>query len=143
MTDSLFDYDYFMSLAGTELTAYAEPFVNIHQDLIPESAYDEIGRALDGMDEMHTVYAIEICMLLRPSEFIGRAVEFLAHSSGAVCCAASNTIKRAPKDLITFSIAEKIKSTPIVQIYSEHFRTGERIHHGTNEELIRSLLESD
>src|SRR4051812_6761373 len=97
MNDStLFSPDCFLSLSGSELVSYVEPFVNSQLQSIPESAYDVLQAALDGLDEAHTVYALEICMYLKPSNFISRSVEFLSCTDAAVCCAACRSIERFP-----------------------------------------------
>jgi len=135
-----FDCDRFLSLGGSELVGYVEPFVNIRIDAIPESAYGVLQAALDGLDEVHTVYALEICMLLKPSEFAHQAAAFLSHTDAAVCCAACNSMNRLPPSLMPADLVQKIAATPTVDLFTTDLHSGERIRIGTNEEFIRDLV---
>lgn len=137
---STFNYDHFISLAGSDVVKYAEPFVNMRREAIPESVYEQLEAALPNMDELHTVYALEICMILRPQEFVSRAVEFLLHSDAAVCCAAYNSINNLPSALVTADLVAKIAATPVVNLYGPDLHSDKKIPAGTNEAFIRKLV---
>jgi hypothetical protein len=137
---SPFLLDRFLSLSGPELRDYAEPFVNTHKDAIRESVYEPLQSKLRDLDEEHTVYALEICMLLKPDQFASRAVQFLSHSDSAVCCTAFRIIERLPSSFIRDHLGEQISGTPVVDLFSTHVRTGDRVRVGTNEEFIRELV---
>ena len=79
-----FSYEGFISLTGSALWNYTEPFVNTRMDAIPASVYDLLVPNLSRLDEEHTVYALEICMALKPSEFASVVVGFLASADSAV-----------------------------------------------------------
>ncbi len=76
-----FDCERFLSLGGSELVAYAEPFVNTRMVNAPESAYDILAPRLGRLDEEHTVYALEICMAIKPSEFVSVVIGFLSNTT--------------------------------------------------------------
>ena len=137
---AIFNTDRFLSLRDSELVEYVEPFVNTQTQAITESAYDVLAAALDGLDDAHIVYALEICMLLKPSEFANRAVMFLSHTAASVCCAAYNSINRLPPSLMPEDLVQRIAATPIVDLFATDLRSAERIRIGTNEEFIRDLL---
>src|SRR5690349_14980193 len=113
-----FNLDHFLSLAGSELATYVEPFLTTHIESVPQSVYDLVQFQLTSMDEEHTVYALEICMLLRPNEFVTRAVSFLSHTDAAVCCAAYNAINHLPSTLATAELVAKIAATPQVDLFA-------------------------
>jgi len=138
---SQFSLDRFLSLSGQELHDYTETFVNMEKNALPESVYEPLLSKLADFDEEHTVYALEICMLLKPKEFVGRAVRFLSHSDSAVCCAAFRTIERLPASFMTSELLEQIGATPVTDLFTTHIRTGARVRIGTNEDFIRGLLE--
>ena len=48
----IFSLERFLSLAGSELVEYAEPFVNIHLGEIPQGVYLPLRLQLANMDEM-------------------------------------------------------------------------------------------
>ncbi len=135
-----FSYERFMSLAGSALVSYAEPFVNTRMHAIPESVYDLLVPNLTSLDEEHTVYALEICIALKPSEFANLAVEFLAHSDAAVSSTACRVLQRVPPNLMPADLVRKIASTPIVDLFTRDVRSGNRIRIGTNKEFIRDLV---
>ncbi len=135
-----FRLDRFLALSGLELHDYTEPFVNRLQDAIPECVYEPLQSKLADLDEEHTVYALEINMLLNPEEFIERAVQFLSHSDSAVCCTAFRTIERLPAAFMTNDLLEQIRGTPVVDLFTTHVRTGERVRVGTNDQFIHDLL---
>lgn len=137
---SQFCVEKFVALSGTELHEYSEPFVNQLHDAIPESAYELLKSKLPHLDPEHTVYALEINMLLNPKEFIGFAIPYLSHSDSAVCCTAYRTIERQPTSLMTNDLCDQIRATPTVDLFSTHVRTGEKVLVGTNAEFIRNLL---
>lgn len=135
-----FNYEHFLSLSGSELVNYVEPFVTTQFDAIPKSVYDALSSSLACQDEEHAVYSLDICMLLRPREFVSRAVKFLSHSDAAVCCAACRVIERMPATLMPADLRGKITAIPIVDLFTTDFHTGNKVRIGTNEELIRGLL---
>jgi hypothetical protein len=135
-----FSYERFMSLPGSTVWSYAEPFVNTRMDAIPDSVYDLLVPSLSKLDEAHTVYALEICMALRPSEFAGVVVGFLAHTNSAISCTAFRLLKKIPPTLMPTDLATKIATTPIVDVFTHDVRTGNRIRIGTNKEFIRELV---
>ncbi|WP_146512637.1 hypothetical protein [Thalassoglobus neptunius] len=137
---SQFCVDKFLALSGAELHEYSEPFVNELHDAIPEAVYESLQSKLQDLDEEHTIYALELNMLLKPNEFVGFAIPYLSHSDSAVCCTAYRTIERQPTSLITNDLCNQIRATPIVDLFSTHVRTGEKVLVGTNEEFIRNLL---
>src|SRR5262245_7989826 len=135
-----FSYERFMSLAGSALVAYSEPFVNTRMHTIPESIYDLLAPNLTRLDEEHVVYALEICMALRPNEFASVVVGFLAHADSAVSCAACRLLKRIPPNLMPAHLVREIATTPVVDLFTRDVRTGNRIRIGTNNEFIRDLV---
>jgi hypothetical protein len=137
---SLFSLDRFLSLSGPDLFQYAEPFVSTETALVPESVYDPLRSMLTEMDDRHLVYALEICMLLKPQEFASRAADFLSHVDSAVCCAACRALEHLDADAMTPELVKRITETPIVDLFSVHVRTGERVRVGSNKEFIRHLL---
>jgi hypothetical protein len=136
----VFSHDRFLSLAGCELVKYAEPFLTTQAEAIPGSVYETLQSQLADMDEEHAVYALEICMRLKPSEFVSRAVTFLSHTDAAVCSTAYRLINSLPPNLIPADLVEKIAATPTVALFAPDVRSGERIRIGTNEEFIRDLV---
>jgi hypothetical protein len=139
-TTPQFSLDKFLELSGSEFRKYAEPFVNVLHDTIPKSVYEPLKSKLQELDIEHTVYALEINMLLKPQEFIEFVIPYLSHSDSAVCCTAFRTIERQPTSLMTNDLCNQIRATPIVDLFSTHVRTGEKVLVGTNEEFIRNLL---
>jgi hypothetical protein len=140
MTEQSFSLDRFLFLSGAELCNYAEPFVNTRMNAISESVYEPLQCRLADLDEEHTVYALEICMLLEPREFAIRAAQFLSHSDSAVCCTAVRVLEWLPPSLITDDLVKQVRATPITDLFTTHVRTGDRVHLGTNEDFIRQLL---
>lgn len=136
----MFDCDRFLSLGGSELVAYVEPFVNGQAPAIPESVYHMLEGVIDRLDEEHTVYALEICMSLKPFEFVRRAVAFLSHPDAGVCCAACNSINRLSPTLMPEEVVHRIASTSIIDLFTTDLHSGERIRIGTNEEFIRGIV---
>lgn len=134
-----FSYERFMSLAGSALVSYAEPFVNKRMLAIPESVYELLLSNLTRLDEEHTVYALEICMALKSNEFASIVVGFLAHTDSAVCCTGYNLLKKIPPNLMPADLVRKIAATPEVDLFTHDVRTGNRIRIGTNREFIRDL----
>jgi hypothetical protein len=142
MNDSaLFSYDHFLSLGGSELVNYVEPFVNTEMRAVPKSVYDPLHTALETFDEVHTVYALELCMLLKPTEFVNRAADFLSRPDASVCSTACRIIKRLSPNSMPTGLMKKIAATPITDLFATNVRTGERIRVGTNEAFIRDLVE--
>jgi len=135
-----FSYERFMSLAGSTLVSYAEPFVNTRTEAIPKSAYDLLVSNLSRLDEEHTVYALEICMALKPNEFADMVVGFLANANSSVSCTAYNLLKRIPPELRSADLLSSISSTPVVDLFASDVHTGNRIRIGTNKEFIRDLV---
>ena len=121
-----FDCERFLSLGGSELVAYAEPFVNTRMVNAPESAYDILAPRLGRLDEEHTVYALEICMAIKPSEFVSVVIGFLSNTSSAVCCTAFRVLEWwGSADFITPELVRKIAETPVVDLITRNVRTGE------------------
>lgn len=141
MTESnVFSFERFLSLAGSDLVRYTEPFVNSEMQRIPEHVYEPLQSALEVMDEVHIVYALEICMLLKPSEFVSRVITFLSHTDAAVCCTACRLIERVPPSLMPLDLVKKIGATPTVDLFAPDLHSGNRICIGTNEEFVHSLV---
>lgn len=134
-------HDRFLSLAGSELVEYVEPFVNVQMEAIPEVVYEPLQSRLANMDDEHALYALEICMLLKPSEFVGRAITFLSHPNAAVCCTAYRLINGVPTTLMPSDLAAKVAATPTVDLFAADVRSGDRIRIGTNERFIREIVE--
>jgi hypothetical protein len=137
-----FSCDRFLSLAGSELVSYVEPFVTTQSAAIPESVYESLQPKLPVLDNEHTVYALEICMMLKPSVFISHVVGFLSHNDSSVCCAAYRLIKSTKPSLMPADLAAAIAKTPTVDLFASDVRSGNRIRIGTNEGFIRDLVES-
>lgn len=135
-----FSYERFMSLAGSTLVSYAEPFVNTGTHAIPESAYDLLVSNLTRLDEEHTVYALEICMTMKPNEFASIVVGFLANAHCSVSCTAYNLLKRISPELMPADLRSRIAATPVVDLFTSDVHTGNRIRIGTNKEFIRDLV---
>ncbi len=135
-----FSYERFMSLTGTALVNYAEPFVNTRMHAVPASAYDLLAPNLTIMDEEHTVYALEICMALKPGEFANCVVGFLAHPDVAVSCAAYRLLQSIPRNKMPHDLIRKIGNTPVVDLFGPDLRSANRIRVGTNKEFIRNLV---
>lgn len=138
---SLFNLDHFLSLSGSELSDYAEPFVNIKNGSVPVSVYRPLQARLADLDERHLVYALEICMLLNPQDFVSRVVDFLSHPNASVCCVACNLVRNVSETLVTEELAKKIAATPVVDLFAADVRSGMRIQIGTNEEFVCELTE--
>ena len=136
----VFSHARFLSLTGKEFINYVEPFVNMQAGEIPQAVYSPLQSGLAGMDEEHTVYALEICMRLNASEFVRSAVTFLSHTDAAVCCAAYRAINSLSPTSMPPDVAVEIASTPTVDLFARDIRSGERIHIGTNEVFIRDLV---
>jgi hypothetical protein len=136
----LFDYERFISLTGSALVSYAEPFVNTRPDAIPQAVYDLLIRDLPTLDEEHTVYALEICMALKPSEFASTVVGFLAHPDAAICVTAYRLLKRIPPESLRFDLWSRIAATPEIDLFAPDVRTGNLIRVGSNKEFIRDLV---
>jgi len=141
MTDARFDCDKFNTLNGCDLVAYVEPYLAAQQDRIPAATYEALESVIDRLDDAHTVYAIEICMLLKPDDFAGRAIEFLSHSDASVCCAAFNSVSRLSRSSLTDELVARIRATPVVDLFGPDLHSNKRIPIGTNAEFIRSLLD--
>ena len=91
-----FDSNLFLSLTGDDHVRDPEPDVNTRPAAIPDSAYDLIRARIGALDDEHTVYALDICMTLRPSDFLPCLVDFLEDDEAAVCCAARRMLKNSP-----------------------------------------------
>jgi len=139
---TFFSYERFLSLAGGELVNYVEPFVTTQSEAIPESVYDSLQPGLALLDNEHTVYALEICMLLKPRDFISRVVGFLSHNDSSVCCTAYRLIKSTQPSLIPADLVVEVADTPTVDLFASDVRSGNRIRIGTNEEFIHDLVKS-
>lgn len=135
-----FSYERFMSLTGSALCGYAEPFVNTRIDAIGETVYDLLLTNLSILDEEHTVYALEICMALKPNDFAHVVVGFLAHSSAAVSATAYRLLQKMPPELLPADLRHRIATTPVVDLFTSDVRTGNPIRVGTNKEFIRDLV---
>src|SRR5262245_7901119 len=119
-----FDCDRFLSLAGTALVRYAEPFVNARVHAVPESTYDVLVSHLTQLDEEHTVYALEICMALKPREFASHVVGYLAHADAAVNCTACRLLRRIPPNMMPADLVRTIANTPEVDLFAPDVRSG-------------------
>jgi len=135
-----FSYERFMSLVGSALVSYAEPFVNTSTHAIPEFVYDLLVSDLVRLDEEHTVYALEIGMAMKPNEFARIVVGFLANPHSSVSCTAYNLLKRIAPDLMPADLPSTIAVTPVVDLFASDVHTGSRIRIGTNKEFIRDLV---
>jgi hypothetical protein len=136
-----FSLDHFLSLSSSELVSYAELFVNRESESIPEEVYPPLVAVLTKLDGPHLVYALEICTRLRPGDFVYRAVEFLSHPDASVCCAACRAIEYLPKHEMPGDLGDRINATPVVDLFGPDLHSGNRRRIGTNEGLIRNLLE--
>jgi len=136
-----FSYDRFISLTGLEHCDYAEPFVTTRPAAIPESAYDPLQAGLAAFDDEHTVYALEICMRLRPSAFIDRVVGHLAHADSSVCCTAYNLLTRVSPSSMPANLAREIANIPVIGLFTADIHTGDRIRIGTNRQFLHDLVE--
>jgi hypothetical protein len=135
-----FSDERFMSLAGSALVSYTEPFVNRGLCTIPMSVYEVLVSNLTRLDEEHVVYALEICMALKPDEFANLLVGFLAHADSAVSCTAFRLLKKIAPNRMRADLVRKIVTTPVVDLFSRDVRTGNPIRIGTNKEFIRDLV---
>jgi len=135
-----FSYDRFLSLVGSALVSYTEPFVNTGKYAISESVYDLLMSNLPRMDEEHIVYALELCMVLKSSEFAYIVAEFLSHVESAVSCTAYRLLKLIHPNLMPADLSKKIAATPVVDLFTHDVRDGKRIQIGTNKEFIRDLV---
>lgn len=135
-----FSYGRFMSLSGSGLVSYAEPFVNTSEYSIQDTEYDLLVANLTRMDNEHIVYALEVCMAANPCKFAMIAVGFLAHPDGAVCCTAFRLLQSAPLELISADLVAKIASTPVVDLFANDLHSENRINVGSNKEFIRDLV---
>jgi hypothetical protein len=135
-----FSYERFISLSGSSLASYTEPFVNTSKHSIPESVFELLFSNLAKLDEEHTVYALEICMALKPSEFASLVVGFLAHPDAAITCTACRLLQTIPPNSMPADLVRKIASTPVVDLFISDFLTGNRIRIGTNKNFIRDLV---
>jgi hypothetical protein len=136
----VFRLDRLLSLTGGEMVKYVEPFVNERMTAIPELVYEPLQSKLADMDDEHALYALEICMLLKPSEFLLRAITFLSHPDAAVCCAAYNSINGLPQASMPADLVAKVATTPKVDLFAPDLRSGDRIRIGTNEWFIHDLV---
>lgn len=134
-----FDCDHFLSLTGGELFRYAEPFVSARPGVFPDSVNETLLDRLGVMDDEHTVYAMEICMLLRPGEFLHRLVDFLSDEDSAVCCTAYRLFKSFPAGLLPAHLMAAVAATPSVDLFAHDVHSGARIQIGTNEAFLRDL----
>jgi hypothetical protein len=140
MSEVLFSCERFLSLDDDKLVRYAEPFVTTQADSVPKSAYELLVSKLDDLGDIHTVYALEICMRIDPQDVVGHVVRFLSHPSSSVCCTACRLIETLPPRSVSADLVRRIAETPIVDLFTSHFRSGERVRVGTNEEFIRVLV---
>jgi hypothetical protein len=141
MESSDFSFERFMSLSGSDLVIYAEPYVTTEAESIRKEIYSALASSLADMDETHLVYALEICMKLKPKELIQRATAFLAHPDAAVCSTAFRIVEYIPVNEIPTDVVDNFSSIKVVDLFGPNLRTGERICMGTNETLLRMLLE--
>jgi len=141
MSKDTFDCDHFLSLSNGELIDYTEPFVTTQADKVPCSVYETLANKLDELSDTHVVYALEICMRIAPQEFASQAVEFLSHSDPSVNCTAYRVIESLPPEFVSSALVKRIAETPVVDLITSHVRTGERVKIGTNEEVVRELLD--
>jgi len=135
-----FSYERFVSFSGSTLLSYSEPFVNTGRHTVPENVYDLLVADFPRLDEEHTVYALELCMAMKPSEFASIVVGFLAHADAAVSCTAYRLLKRIPPNLMSADLLGKIASTPVVDLFAPDVCDGNRVRIGTNKEFIRDLV---
>jgi hypothetical protein len=141
MNDSdSFSYERFMSLTGSALVRYAEPFVNTRTHAIPDSVYDLLVCNLAKLDEAHTVYALEICMAIKPQEFASIVAGFLANTHYSICCTACRLLSRISPDLMPADLLSRIAATPVVDLFTTDVHSGNPIRLGTNKEFIRLVL---
>jgi hypothetical protein len=137
---SQFDFNRFMKLSGNDVTEYTEPYLNIWRPSLPESIYHQLIACLEELDSVHLVYALEICMLLKPESFFQHVISFLSHSDATVFLAAYRLILRHSPGLMNQKIEKQIASTPVTNLYSRHVRTGRMICFGTNEKFIKEMI---
>lgn len=140
MNGSTFSFDDFLSLNGAELVAYAEPFVTSQKDHVPIAVYEVLANKLGELSDIHTVYALELCMQIDPQEFVSHAIGFLSHPNPSVCCTASRLIEALPTESLTSDLVARIADTPVVELTTLHVRTGKPIQVGTNKNFIDRLL---
>jgi hypothetical protein len=134
-----FTVERFLSLGGENLVEYIEPLLTQHET-IPESSYELLRSRLADLDVGHTVYVLEICILLKPDDFIGHLITFLAHTDSSVCCAAFRLINKASLSLLTDELIARIATTPIVDLFDPIIDSEDRIRVGTNKIFINELV---
>ena len=137
---TLFSFDRFSSLTGSDLVNYVEPYLSTRPEAIPESVYGQLLSGLATWDEYHVVYAMELCMRSKPEDFVGRAVPFLSHRDASVCCTAYRLIKSLPPSQQPDDLVSEIASVPVVELFRGDPRSGELKKVGTNEAFLLDLL---
>jgi hypothetical protein len=96
-----FDYEEFSSLTTADLVAYMEPIVTDPLATVPSKVLEQMAAEMEGYDEYHLVYAIELGMERMPEVFAPRVALLLSHQCQSVRLAAHRNLARLPSSLIS------------------------------------------
>lgn len=91
-----FTYEQFITLSGTELGNYVEPYLNDLSAPVPRDSLQQVLSEMSRYDESHLVYAIELGSVRSPETFAPHIPQYLSHELGSVRCAASRFLEHLP-----------------------------------------------
>ncbi len=140
MSSNHFEIEHFLSLSGESLIDYVEPFVTTGRFDVPDSVYNQLVATLGKLSDEHTVYALELCKLLKQSDFVEIAIDYLSHASANVCCTACRLIESLPLTMVSKESRRRISNVPIVAIYAINPRNSTLVCTGTNQSFIHLLV---
>jgi hypothetical protein len=108
-----FDYQRFTELDGLKLVDYMDPLVNaVLRDesiVVPREFLERLHASLDGYDEYHLVYALELGGHRAPDLFLPLVPSYLAHPIGSVACAALRVLKAVPDKWLTSDLVNAVR----------------------------------
>ena len=137
-----FSADRLLTIDERQMRAYAEQFVN---DPTFVADIDDARRLLSSPLHKTTarmVYILEICGASVPVETAPVAADCLASTDAALCAAAARVLSRLPQHAISDSLVKTVADTPVQTLKADWGGDGSPREVGTNEQLVRSVLES-
>ena len=103
-----FTIDCFEDTQGNALHDLMEPLLANSKFAIPADAVRHLKHRLKDYDEFHLVYALLMIAKANVAEILSELVSALLLDSDAVFCAALNTLRDLPAELITTELVDSL-----------------------------------
>jgi len=111
-----FCYERFISLSGSALYDYLEPYLGDPHLTIHQNDLKQLLSDIPSFDECHLVYAIELGPDRAPDIFSSILPSCLSHEKQTVRLAASRALERLPSNCVSpdliFALKENLLSCP-------------------------------